>query len=1112
MPFKGMTLEVDYSGPGRTILNDFVLPFLDVARRYDRITSFFTVGSLLAISEGLDSLRRNGGSMRLVLGLHDIPEQLAEAAIESDDAASAIIAGVRERVLSEVTTIKSEFQVQQLACIAWMLQDNLLQIRVAAPKSIRASDRGIFHSKAFIFSDECGDVVVGVGSANETVSGLGANFEHLMAFSSWDAPQYTSSQVRHFERLWANDIPELCVRELGADFARELLAALPLPSIPAAHTYRVSPEAVLRVAREMAPLSFVAGKFSALFPHQERAYLDALSRWPVRVLLADEVGLGKTFETSAVVKHLLSETKAARVLFLVPKAVLKQWQDELREHFDVDAWLFHSSTRTFVSSQGVSQQVKVGEPVLGPASPKIVLMSAQYARGSRRSGSIASDISVWPDVLVVDEAHAARTHVDEAGRVRPTLLWRLLEAMCPHVPHVIFATATPMQVHWREYFGLLLLLGLPTEWRSPEAYERSLRLIADSALPSLQDALAVGKLVVSVVTEMKPSYSRLTPEEVSLTKELVAISGDLLSLAMLVHGKWGIARSVLVKLHPAHLLTIRNTRSALTELGYKFPERRLHAPELAVTAELASFYQKIDEYLNSVYFDVERACFPDRKFNSGFVRSSYQQRLASSLHSCRQSMFRRQSRVREIAVASTDSGLADATLDELLDSETFEDGDMFESRTSSVDRPIAGSIARAARIEIQWLTDLLTMLDEILSREKDPKLAKIASLLTTHLPAGDRVLVFSRYTDTLDAVIQECISEEKLIGVQYGLYTGQDCLIGSKTDRRSCTRAELLHELDTGRLGVVFCSEAASEGLNLQTARVLVNVDVPWNPARLEQRIGRIARLGQKARSVDVYNLWYPDSVEAKMYRRLLQRRDLYELAVGEFPEVVGSAIRDAVASRYGGPSSFADPITELQRLRNNTQLKALRELWGQGSPGQPTTRLFREELAAVVLAEARRLAALVTETGGRTTIQDGRRRITFSLDSGEEDTMSLSHSSLAILQGAVVTGQDMLVSLWDGSRPFLFAVRSRGTVYPLHPREFPRLIRLLTTTGELVSMVDERTRRQVEFDDTDFSSWMPSAAQLTIPADLQCGIPPLPKRTLPTLQVRTAIDSMLVE
>ena len=105
-----------------------------------------------------------------------------------------------------------------------------------------------------------------------------------------------------------------------------------------------------------------------------------------------------------------------------------------------------------------------------------------------------------------------------------------------------------------------------------------------------------------------------------------------------------------------------------------------------------------------------------------------------------------------------------------------------------------------------------------------------------------------------------------------------------------------------------------------------------------------------------------------------------------------------------------------------------------------------------------------------------------------------------------------MLVSLWDGSRPFLFAVRSRGTVYPLHPREFPRLIRLLTTTGELVSMVDERTRRQVEFDDTDFSSWMPSAAQLTIPADLQCGIPPLPKRTLPTLQVRTAIDSMLVE
>ena len=85
-------------------------------------------------------------------------------------------------------------------------------------------------------------------------------------------------------------------------------------------------------------------------------------------------------------------------------------------------------------------------------------------------------------------------------------------------------------------------------------------------------------------------------------------------------------------------------------------------------------------------------------------------------------------------------------------------------------------------------------------------------------------------------------------------------------------------------VSVVFCSDAASEGLNLQAARVIINIDVPWNPARLEQRIGRIARLGQRADTVKIYNLWYPDSVESKIYTRLLQRKDLYDLAVGEYP------------------------------------------------------------------------------------------------------------------------------------------------------------------------------------------------------------------------------------
>src|SRR5690606_34240352 len=106
---------------------------------------------------------------------------------------------------------------------------------------------------------------------------------------------------------------------------------------------------------------------------------------------------------------------------------------------------------------------------------------------------------------------------------------------------------------------------------------------------------------------------------------------------------------------------------------------------------------------------------------------------------------------------------------------------------------------------------------------------------------------------------------------------------------------------ESGEVDIVFCSDAASEGLNLQAASVVINVDVPWNPARLEQRIGRAARLGQTAEIVDVLNLWYPQSVEAKIYERVLQRRDVMELALGAFPELVGTAIRNAVMGRTDG-------------------------------------------------------------------------------------------------------------------------------------------------------------------------------------------------------------------
>ena len=131
---------------------------------------------------------------------------------------------------------------------------------------------------------------------------------------------------------------------------------------------------------------------------------------------------------------------------------------------------------------------------------------------------------------------------------------------------------------------------------------------------------------------------------------------------------------------------------------------------------------------------------------------------------------------------------------------------------------------------------------------------------------------------------------------------------------------------------------------------MLINLDIPWNPARLEQRIGRIARLGQKSASVTILNLWYPDSIEAKMYRRLLERRDLYELAVGEFPEIFSKAIRDAVTSdEFDVDDALFKVSGEVQKLRLDAQHVALNATWNVDVEVTPASQVMFEELEAAL-------------------------------------------------------------------------------------------------------------------------------------------------------------------
>lgn len=947
---KDIGLRHSYTGKGDRILREFLLPSLAVATRYDRITSYYTIESLLAISQGIQSLHEHHGTMRLVIGVHSFPLDLADAIVRREYLREQVRL-VRESIESGIVSISDALVRKRIATIAWMIEDGLLSVKAA---SVRGE--GIFHPKTLIFEDGAGNEVAAVGSSNETGSGLGGNFEQLLVVSSWEMPDAVEDQRVFFDALWNDESDDAVVCDMTEELAATLRLSLGADCMRK-HKLPNHTEAVhkaLSQAADMPANFFVSGNVPALYQHQERAVIQALSRWPVRVLFADEVGLGKTFEVGATLVFLKKYCGVRRVLVLTPKSVLVQWQEELSEHFGIEAWVYDSQKRMYSNPQGVSRYVGSRNP-LGKESPDVMLMSAQYARGSggrkdvfRRTGT------VLPDVLILDEAHSARISADISGKRKATRIYRMLEGVARQIPHVIFATATPMQREAEEYHALLKLLGLPKAWQNAKSYRTSLGLIASGEQPSLDEAARAGRLLLSTVRTARPALDALDEDEYRALEGLVNLgpNADSFDIADYVLGIWKDLRGVFIKLHPAHLMTVRNTRGSLERVGYRFPRRELRDVSVDSPTEIQLFYLKVDEYISSWYFSVEQALYPEKKLSTGFVRVSYQQRVSSSLWSCRQSLLRRLNKMLALRARLADEGLISreslASFEALGDLDAMGEDDLLgrgnedlfkDDAADNIDRP---ALVRAVDMECTTLRPLIKRADGLLGRYGDMKVRTSVSLALEHLASGDQVLLFSRYTDTVEALIGEFHRAGGDHTYPHGIYIGQKSVIVADGREVPCTKSEIKSGLNSGQVRLMICSDAASEGLNLQAARVLINVDVPWTPARLEQRIGRVARLGQRASSVEIYNVWYPDSIEARMYKRIQKRLDESTLAIGEYPDVVADNIKALVLDDIEEESGGDERLTE---IRESMQIEALSRLWSLQDTHVTTSRYVRNGL-----------------------------------------------------------------------------------------------------------------------------------------------------------------------
>jgi superfamily II DNA or RNA helicase len=622
----------------------------------------------------------------------------------------------------------------------------------------------------------------------------------------------------------------------------------------------------------------VASAPVAPWPHQREVVRRAVEAYPRGFLFCDEVGLGKTIEAALALRQLLLSGRVARALILVPKALLRQWQEELHEKAALEVPIY-DGRRCFALDGGELRPLGGRTP--WEAFP-LLLASSQLFRRRKRQEELLRAPS-W-DLVIVDEAHHARR--SRGGRAN-----RLLELLAGHggggraergglkqrTRCLYLLTATPMQVDPVELWDLLRLVGLGGAWGASE--ENFLRYFAELRRPAAErDAFFIASLLRDALEMASSSGEAAGEAAAELEKQLAeapayvaavvsaARRGDALA-PLLEKAEQEILDGWLRALTPVRFLIWRSTRKVLRayqaagRLDALLPQRHPQNLWIALRPAELALYRRIDDYLARHY---QR--FEARRKGLGFVMTLYRRRLTSSFHAVQQSLERRRAFLLGEAAGETLFG-------------DLEDEDAELEAAEIEPEAEAALFAIEEGDEKAELEGLLAELARLAGKQRDTKLDQLRRDLAELVGSGksfDRAIVFTQYLDTLD-FLRRAFAAERSVAT----YSGRGGEIFRAGAWLPYGKEDLKEAFARGEIELLICTDAASEGLNLQSCGLLINYDMPWNPMRVEQRIGRIDRLGQVHPEIVVRNYFYRDTVEAEIYRRLADR-------IGFFQEIVG--------------------------------------------------------------------------------------------------------------------------------------------------------------------------------------------------------------------------------
>ncbi len=1006
MSLKSLGLELGYRGGdlGRRVIQ----PCMSCSVSVDGVSAYFSLAGLRSVAPGLDALHKAGGTFRVVMSLQDAKGSEFVQVLRTATELKMQVEEVAKKIEAHALSVTESLERNRLATLGWMMKQGLLKIKVAAVKAVDGNESSwaIFHEKAFIFRDAEGQGVAADGSMNFTENGMEWNSENLKIFNTWDSPQYFDLTVGYFETVWNDKDPRLIVRDIDKDIESRLAEVLISIAPPAVEDPSVKIVELLRHSPEF--YRFNSSNVT-LFPHQERALCEAMSRTPVRVMFSDDVGLGKTIEAGASLRYGIKHLGWKKLILLVPAGLATQWMYELHEKIGVTAKRLDRESGQFVDKDGLS----VGS-VDSPWGDGVFVVSAHLVSRSDRFREMFRREVNSAQCLLLDEAHAARRRYDGPNRITETLLYQVLASVSHKVPNLILLTATPMQSQQTELVSLLSQLGIPRQWKDESFFAEYHELLRrQDYAPEDASTLEAGIRATKIIN---PHTSRFEPYS-------------------LYQNPPGF-KEALIKSAITPLLVIRNTRDALKRVGYNFPERVIEQSSITMTETAKSVYDDIESYILEYFGRTEEVIYGGEN-SIGFLYTTYFQRIVSSFNSAFHTLSKRHDKLQ----GWLNSDFRNIHPDEPNDEDEEEATPFIRKELSENDRIQAGIKCRQELMVLKPIIEGLAALSGDNSR-LDPKLARLSEIIDGLLQGQDAFLIFSRYTDTTSAVVQLLTPLFVRYSVGYAYYSGSDCWIVHDGRKVPANKSDVVDALRRGAVRAVICTDAASEGLNLQTARHLVNVDVPWTPSRLEQRFGRIDRLGQKADKVMFYNLWYPGSIEERMYGAIVSKGADIGYSVGVMSDTVGRAIRNQLATRNAAHSiDFETSLEEVKNLQDNMNVDSIESTYaGRLSPDSLAAQFRNELLQVGAMAPGYRFES------GTLFSEDGTHYVSGLSEQGG-DAINVFSKPLELIQAAGFQGSSAeLLLAYMGETPVCLICRESGRNFVLGPLDTVKCLRAVAS------------------------------------------------------------------